>query len=208
MCTFSQWLGKFYLNCWSAVVYPQLATQPHTADCLLVEWGGELEEEKWKNLWAEMERWREPNRESKSCTCKQSKTRDSPTSSHGQAGIPRKARLHHVWLGKTLRMSYLLLLPVLCVVLWDWISPFSAGVGCSGLSPPSFLCIPNLLTVGVGWEAGRGLDPVQALLSNNKNNSVLPIFASTKWKPSPVLATLQKINSIPGKTSPKRKRDV
>lgn len=31
-------------------------------------------------------RWRQPNRESKSCTCKQSKTRDSSTSSHGQAG--------------------------------------------------------------------------------------------------------------------------
>lgn len=121
------------------------------------------------------------------------------------SGIPRKARLHHVWLGKTLRMSYLLLLPVLCVVLWDWISPFSAGVSCYGLSPPSFLCIPNLLTVGVGWEAGRGLDPVQALLSNNKNNSVLPIFASTKWKPSLGLATLQKINSIQAKPAQKEK---
>lgn len=41
-------------------------------------------------------RWRQPNRESKSCTCKQSETRDLPTSSHGQAGIQvSPGKQHH-----------------------------------------------------------------------------------------------------------------
>lgn len=78
------------------------------------------------------------------------------------------------------------------VVSWgqlSWLWPF-----------PTPCAPPNPSLVG-GVRSWRGLDPVQALINNNRNVPKLSAQPQHKWKCSPILATMKKINSMLSKTS-------
>lgn len=61
-------------------------------------------------------------------------------------------------------------------------------------SQPCLLCTPSLLTGGVGWGAGKGLDPAEALLSNNENSCVLStLFPAQNQHLAPCLPVWRKL---------------
>ena len=111
---------------------------------------------------------------------KQSKTRNSFTASHGQAGVqpsPGKqgSIMCNSYLGRqvpSLQMSptsfFFPQLSMLSMMSYGLEYPFGQlGSAVPAVSPPSSLCTPSLLAGGV--RSRNGLDSVSALLSNNEN---------------------------------------
>ena len=117
---------------------------------------------------------------------KQSKTRNSFTTSHRQAGVqpsPGKqgSIMGNGYLGRqmpSLQMSppFLLLPPALYAehdVIWYGISLWSVGVSSPSCVPSQLLVHPQPTHWWGGVRSRKGLDSVQALLSNKENIPVL-----------------------------------
>jgi len=91
--------------------------------------------------------------------------------------------------------------PSLCIgehdFMWHEISLWSVRVSCLCVPPPNFSHTTNLLAGRAEWEKGRG--PVQGLLSNYQNTSILPTLSVPnpkhhKIQTSTIQATMNRIH--------------
>ena len=146
---------------------------------------------------------------------KQSKTRNSFTTSHRQTGVqpsPGKqgSITHNDYLGRQNAVTpnvppFLLLPPALCAehdAIWSGISLWPVGVSCPGCVPSQLLVPPPAYSL-VGWgekQKRPGLC-VSTAQHSLKHPCVTNSVSSTNPKHSPIPATLKKITSVPAKAS-------
>lgn len=170
----------------------------------------------WENWKSKSERtcglrWRQPNRESKSCACKQSKTRDSPPSSIGRQAFrypqESKATSRVMWEDPwdVLPFIYLHLSPVLCVVLVRLNIPVVSWGQLFWLVSSQLLVHPQSSRWWGRMRSRKRSWPCATLLSSNKNNCVLPIFAGTKSNLAPYLQLWRKLTLSQPKPAQKEK---